>query len=127
MPSQVEVEIKTFKVGDKWYVRFASIAKDACSGSDRVEMLINNVLYETRTGPGPVYEFVIEWSSTFKTCTFKFVFYDVAGNSATALVNGSDINPYSNSQNSSRHSQNMWLLWWLESFPFLQRLLGWFT
>jgi len=127
LPPQVEIEIKTFKVGGEWYVRFASIAKDACSGSDRGEMYINDGLHEVIVGSGPIYEFTIEWSHTFKSCVFKFVFYDVAGNSATVLVNGSDIKPYFNSQSSSRYSQNMWFLHWLESFPFLQRLLGWFA
>lgn len=65
---------------------------------DGVETYIDDELHETITGPGPIYEFVIEWSNEFQTATFKFVAFDVAGNSAFDLIDGSDIKSYPSSQ-----------------------------
>ena len=65
---------------EQWYVIFTCYAVDVTSGMDRVEMYINDGLYETIRGAGPFYEFTIEWSEKFQYYTFWFVHYDLAGN-----------------------------------------------
>jgi len=107
-----------FKEGCKWYVTFLANATDACSGIDRLEMFINDGEHEIIVGAGPTYEFVIEWTKAFKSVTFWFYCYDEAGNVASVLVNGSDINSYSHSQ-----SYRTLFLRWLERFPILQKIL----
>ncbi|EMR74601.1 PKD domain protein [Thermoplasmatales archaeon SCGC AB-540-F20] len=92
---------EAFKEGGKWYVTFLVNATDACSGIDRVEMFINDGEHEIIVGAGPTYEFVVEWSKAFKSVTFWFYCYDVAGNVASVSVDGSDIESYTYSQSSS--------------------------
>ena len=97
---------EAFKECGNWYVTFLTNATDACSGIDRVEIFINDGLHEVITGAGPTYEFIIEWSPVFKSATFWFYCYDVAGNVASVLVNGSDIKSYSRSQSNSQQSSS---------------------
>jgi len=90
-PDIEEVEWDAFKDGGDWYVTFTCNATDATSGMDRVEFFINDGEHGIVKGIGPIYTFTIEWSKFLKTATFKFIFYDIAGNYANATVNGSDI------------------------------------
>ena len=81
-----------------WYVTFTCDAVDETSGMDRVEMFINDGHHETITGAGPIYEFTIEWSEAFKSCTFYWYHYDVAGNVIVEDMPGSDPESYANYQ-----------------------------
>jgi hypothetical protein len=113
----LEIEWNAYMKGLTWYVKFTSQADDATSGMDRVEMHINDELYETITSPGPTYEFNIEWSSESKTAMFKFVAFDKAGNSDFVKIKGSDVNaqsyPYLQYQQSQQSSNNQNLLGYL--------------
>jgi hypothetical protein len=106
-----------------WYVKFTVNATDAMSGMDRVEMYINDELHETITYPGPNYYFIINWSSEIKTAVFKFIAFDIAGNSVYKLINGSDIKSHPRSKSSTYQFVNSWLLRFLDRFLLLQRLL----
>ena len=87
---------ETYKEGGSWYVRFTCTATDVTSKIDRIEMYIDEELNETITGPGPSYVFEIKWTKDLKTSTFKFEAFDIAGNSASVIINGSDIKSCSN-------------------------------
>ena len=86
---KVDWDVKFKGLG--WSVRFNCEAKDGQSGIDRVEMYINDELQLTVNGSGPMYEFIIKFSSILTNSTFRFVAYDIAGHSAFTLINGSDI------------------------------------
>jgi len=81
-----------------WYVTFTCDATDATSGMDRVEMFINDGFHEEIVGAGPIYEFTIEWSAAFKSCTFWFYHYDVAGNVIADDLPGDEPVSYANYQ-----------------------------
>jgi len=78
-PPEIFFEWDIFEDGGFCYLTITIIGLNETSGMDRVEMFINDGFHEEVVGPGPTYEFTIEWSSAFKSCTFKFVIYDVAG------------------------------------------------
>lgn len=80
-PDIEEVEWEAFKDGGKWYAVFTCYAEDEASGMDKVEMYINDGLYEIHQHNGPEYTFKIEWSSVFHNVIFTFVHYDKVGNS----------------------------------------------
>ena len=117
----MDVEWEIYKQGGSWYVRFTCVASDVKSKMDRVEMYIDDELHETITGPVPSYEFEIKWSKDLKTSTFKFVAFDIAGNSAFELINGSDIKSCSNIY-IKQLSKNL-VIQFLERFSIFQRLL----
>ena len=100
-PDIEEVEWETYKEDGIWLCKFTCIAVDETSGMNRVELYIFNALQKIITGPGPIYEFIMDTSAiSFFTFTFNFFHYDFAGNSAFDSINGSDITSYSNSRNS---------------------------
>jgi len=105
---EIDAAWEAYQEGLRWYVRFTITATDATSGMERVEMWINLGIHETVTGTGPTYEFVIQWSSVFKTVTFKFVAYDLAGHSDYDEILGGNITAYPypsvKSQSSSQHT-----------------------
>lgn len=109
-PNVEPITWDAYRKGLTWYVKFTCQADDATSGMDRVEMHINDELNETITSPGPTYEFNIEWSSELKTAMFKFVAFDIAGNSDFVTIDGSDIKSNPISQNSQQSSNNQNLL-----------------
>lgn len=83
----------------EWFVKFSCYAEDTISGMDRVEMYINEGLSEKIAGIGPLYEFVIEWSSVFDSSIFNFEHYDIAGNMIERDIQGSSIESYPDHQN----------------------------
>lgn len=117
----IEAGWKTYKEDSTWYVKFTINATDALSGMDRVEMYINDTLYKNITGIGPIYEFVIEWSSEYKNTTFKFEAFDKAGN--TAYKNISDVKSLSRSKSSTNQYIKIWLLRLLHRFPLFQKFI----
>jgi hypothetical protein len=126
--SELEVEWETYKEGWNWFCKFTCYAVDTTSGMDRIEMYINDELHETITYPGPVYDFIIKWISEYKNAVFKFIAFDIAGNSVYKLINGSDIKSHPRSKSSINQSVNIWLIKWFDRSPFFQRLLtlqGW--
>jgi hypothetical protein len=57
LPPDVELvyEVIGGNPWEGWEFLFTSTAVDACSGLDRVEFYLNDVLQDTVTGPGPIY------------------------------------------------------------------------
>jgi len=117
----MDVEWETFIQDGSWYVKFTCTATDTMSSMDRIEMYIDDELHETITGPGPSYEFTIKWSKDLKTSTFKFVAFDRAGNSASVIINGSDIKSCSNIY--IKQLRKNLVLQFFERFPLLGHLL----
>ena len=94
-----------------WQVIFTATCSDATSGMDYVEFYLNDELcFTDDTEP---FEWIIEWSSALKSSTLKVVAYDIAGNSANATLNLSEI----------QSSNPMWLPRLLERFPLLNNLI----
>jgi hypothetical protein len=93
-----EVEWEAAQDGGKWFITFTCDAMDETSGMDRVEMYINEGLWETVTDPGPSYVFVMEWSSAFEKVMFTFVHYDRAGWFTEDELWGGDIQSKPHSQ-----------------------------
>ena len=79
-PPEISFEWDIYEEEGIIYIMFSIIGFDETSGIDRVEMFINDGLHEIIVGAGPTYEFTIEWSSAFKSCTLKFGTSDAAGN-----------------------------------------------
>ena len=122
-PPDIEVKWESYKESGKWYVKFTVEATDAISGMAKVEMYINDGWYETIIGPGPTYEFVIEWNDVIKNCIFKFIAFDMAGNSAHDTLNGEDITSLPRGKISVHQLIKAWLQRWLDRFPLFQQLL----
>lgn len=59
-PPEIYLEWKAYKEGGIWWILFTAIAEDACSGMNRVEFYLNDVLIETIVGSFPEYEVIIE-------------------------------------------------------------------
>jgi hypothetical protein len=68
-----------------WEFTFTATATDPMSGMNRVEFLLNDILEETVTGPGPVYQWIIMYYPFPKTY-FKAIGYDNAGNSVFKVI-----------------------------------------
>ncbi len=122
-PDIQDVKWETFREGwGNWYCKFICNSIDNTSSMDRVEMYINDGLWQTSDGPGPVYEFVIQWGNQpWGNPIFNFLHYDLAGNSASDSVNASDIKSYPKiiEQNLEYFSYNSRFI----KFPLLQMLL----
>jgi hypothetical protein len=80
-PPDLDANWEVIRRNQKYYIKFTCEATDSLSGMNKIEIYIDDVLYETIEGPGPMYVFEIEWSSEYKNSTFKFIAYDMAGNS----------------------------------------------
>ena len=121
----IDAEWKINKKVSSWNVKFICYASDITSGMDKVEMYIDNQLYETSTGP--TYEFIIKWSSELKNSQFKFVAYDLAGNLNFTLINGNVINSRPHVKSSyNQHLINLVYLWLLERFQYAFPILRYF-
>ncbi|MCK5260764.1 MAG: hypothetical protein KAJ44_01115 [Thermoplasmatales archaeon] len=94
-----------------WQVIFTATCSDATSGMDYVEFYINEGLMFTAVAAP--YEYTLEWSSALKSSTLKVVAHDIAGNSANATLNLSEI----------QSLNSMWLPRLLERFPLLNNLI----
>jgi len=79
-PDIEEVAWDSYKENCRWYITFTCDAVDATSGMDRVEMYIDDELYEINESRGPLYEFVMAWSNKLLGTTLWFHHYDEAGN-----------------------------------------------
>jgi len=79
-PDIEEVTCEFYKENCRWYINFSCDATDMTSGMDRVEMYINDELYEINESKGPIYEFVSTWSYKLLASTLWFHHYDEAGN-----------------------------------------------
>jgi len=97
-PPDIKSIYEIYKKLGKWYVNFICEALDDTSGMERVEMYINEGLVDIVIGPGPTYEFEIEWSSAFNNSIFKFVAFDFAGISAYDIIDGEGITSLPHSQ-----------------------------
>jgi len=114
-----------FKENRYWYVTLSVNCTDANSGMDRVEWAINDVVQNITTGPGPNYNWTIQWSDVVDPPTFKAIAYDKAGNSDFVTINGSDIKSHPRSQSVNTHLSSNMLFWEVLRIPILQKLLVW--
>ena len=99
---------------------------DNCSGPERIEFLINDILQETVTGPGPTYQFIFIYYP-IPNFSIKIICYDMAGNKAEAVLNNSDIHPRFRSVN--QYLEIGWILRFFYRYPLIQQILnilGWF-
>ena len=78
-PKPVDAIWESDRQGLNWYIYFHIHGEDNISGMSHCDMYINNGLYETKTGPGPWYTFILQWSPAFKNLTFTFKAYNQAG------------------------------------------------
>jgi hypothetical protein len=85
----------------KWWVTFTAEATDDMSGMEKVVMFINEGFHEEVVSSGPVYEFTIEWSESFRTVDFRFEAKDIAGWTDDEVIPGSGIEsvPYLKTEN----------------------------
>jgi hypothetical protein len=98
---------------------------DNCSGVERFEFLINDVLQETITGPGPSFSWCLKYFP-IKNFIIKIICYDMAGNKAVLVIN-SDIHPRFRSVN--QYLEIEWILRFFYRYPLIQQILnilGWF-
>jgi hypothetical protein len=105
-----KISYYAFKENRYWYVTLSVNCTDVTSGMDRVEWATNDVVQNITTGPGPIYNWTIQWSSVVDPPTLKAIAYDKAGNSDFVTINGSDIKSYPFSQSSQQSSNNQNLL-----------------
>jgi hypothetical protein len=122
LPPEETIEIKSHKKDGKWYVNFIVNDTDACSGIYRLELYINDNLWDIITDDGPPYVFEIEWSKVMRKVTFTFVVFDKAGWYTEISVNGSDIEPHPKCF--AQNSNFILFQGWLIKFLLLERLAG---
>jgi hypothetical protein len=122
----IYLEWDFYKEDDSWTVKFTCYATDALSRIDRVEMYIDDELYATNAGPP--YEFIIKWSRELKNSQFKFVAYDIAGNSDFKMINGHEIKSHPRIQISNNQQLiNLLYLRLLERFKYTFPIFRYFT
>jgi hypothetical protein len=85
-----------------WDFLWQCNATDAMSKMDRVEFYANDVLQETVSGPGPVYQWQFRYWANLHI-TFKAVAFDKAGNSIFLEIPDPDCTPHSAP---NQHSSN---------------------
>ena len=93
-PDIEPVLVEFYKENCRWYINLSCDAVDATSGMDRVEMYINDELYEINESKGPIYEFVSTWSKKLLVSTLWFHHYDSAGNKISYDLDSSCPPPY---------------------------------
>jgi len=99
---------------------------DNCSGVERFEFYINDVLQVTITGPGPSFSWCFKYFP-IKNFIIKIICYDMAGNKAGVVINNSDIHPRFRSVN--QYLEIGWILRFFYRYPLIQQILnilGWF-
>jgi hypothetical protein len=103
---------------------FNATALDATSGMQRVEIYLNAELQETIIGPGPYYIWKVQYLPPCHMI-IRAIAYDFAGLSQYDDIIDPKLNKNSVSQSISTSSQttNIWLLEWLDRYPFFQKLL----
>jgi hypothetical protein len=115
--------VRGFPWWQDWELVLTVTSIDAISGMDRLEIYIDDELYEIITGHGPTFELIINWSSELKTTRLNFTTFDIAGNSAFVLLNGSDIKSCTRSQSITSYFGNLWFQWFFDRFPLFNLLL----
>ena len=123
-PPETCLEWETWMGGWLWYVKFILNATDEISGMvPWLEFYLNDILQDEFEVNWPTFELTIQWFKSFKTVTFGFGCYDMAGNLAFESVNGSDINSHPRSYFISQQSNYLWFQKFFVRFPFIQQLL----
>jgi hypothetical protein len=122
-PPNIDIKWDTYKKNGKWYIRFIIEATDETSGLEKVEMYLNDGLHEIIVSPGPIYEFIIEWNDAFKNCNFKFIAYDMAGNSAYDNLKGEEITSLPRNKISIHQLIKIWFQKRLARFSIFMHLL----
>ena len=90
-PPTIEVTWESYKEDGTWYILFTATCSDATSGVDRVEFYINDVL--AYTDDMEPYVWIVSWDELPEpkdSVAFDFYVYDMAGNSAFAILARSD-------------------------------------
>ncbi|MHA2389938.1 MAG: hypothetical protein ACXACW_14560, partial [Candidatus Hodarchaeales archaeon] len=118
------VEWDVEKLGEgEWEVTFYIEITDGTSGSEGIEIYLNDALQAVLDGPGP-----FTWRSVILggvPLSFKFVTSDLAGNQAVVVVNDTDIS-YQNRIKDifTQQSLNLVIIRLLERFPIIERFLN---
>jgi hypothetical protein len=89
-----------------WEFTFTATSTDAMSGMERVEFYFNNVLQDTVSGPGPEYQWVIQYHPLPHTF-FKAIGYDMAGNSAYDEIEDPQSHSTQSNSNPVLHQQTV--------------------
>jgi len=123
-PPKGNVEWKIRKIGcRKWEITFCINMTNETSGMDRIEILLNGVLQETLTGPGPTYCWII-LIYLLPKIEFKIVIYDQACNNVTFIINESDFHSRPRINSIALYSNHIWLIRFFDKFLFLQNFLN---
>jgi hypothetical protein len=118
------VEWDVEKLGEgEWEVTFHIEITDGTSGSEGLEIYLNDALQAVLDGPGP-----FNWRSIILggvPLSFKFVASDIAGNQAVVVVNDTEIS-YQNKIKDffSQQSINPFILRLSERFLIIERFLN---
>ena len=121
-PPEMNVEWDVEKVDEgEWEVTFYIEITDAISGSEGLEIYLNDALLEILSGPGP-----FSWSCviTEHDISFKFITSDLAGNQAFVIVNSSEINTFANIKSYTYQTKSVWFLQFFERFPLFKHVLN---
>jgi hypothetical protein len=127
-PPETSLEYNAWKQDCKWYVKFIFNVTDLTSGSGgRVEWFLNDEIQKIDEGPGPTYEWTIEWSQDYahSSVIFKATTWDKAGNQANESIKGSDIKSHPRSQLVNTYQSSNMLFWEILGIRILQKLLVW--
>ena len=103
-----------------WEIIFIAIATDAMTNIDRIEFYLNDLLIETVYGP----ELTLIYFPINGSDIVKIIAYDIAGNYAEIIINGSDIKACFRGNFINQNSNNVWFLRFLERFPLIERFLN---
>ena len=115
LPPECNSKYDKQKINDSWLFIFDFSCWDNCSGVTRVEFLLNGVLQDTVTGPGPEYSWKFLYSGGLKiTITMRGC--DMAGNCVSSDVK-------INIKNMDKRQSIQPFLQFLKHFPLLYRLL----
>lgn len=126
-PPKGTFEFKIRKISCcKWEITFYIDITNETSGIERTEFYLNGVLQETVTGPGPTYGWtvIIYLFHRPPKIEIKIVIYDMACNSATFIINGSDLHSRPRIYNIALYSNHIWLMHFFDRFLLLQNLLN---
>ena len=124
-PPWIRVEWEVTKISwRKWKVGFTIYCTDNTSGIDRIDFLLNGILQDTVTGPGPIYGWSFIITSGLRI-TFEFVAWDLACNQAVVLVNDSDLNTYTYSKSIfTQQSNHIRLQRFFERLQLLETIIN---
>jgi len=117
----VEVTWETYKVDGQWYVKFIC---DSAEMIERIDFYFDDEFINMVSNPILPHVFHIEWYTAMRFFTFKFVFYGFGGETATVIVDGSDVAPLEGRVHVESYKvDGQWIVnFYCDSFEPLDRL-----